>query len=629
MKKVIILLVVLALLAVPTVVAVKEATVTGWYHYIDDFSFNGDKYGLKLTGGEYNYDNPDASQTSGILRISRNDDRFIVRPGECQETINHSYCFLNKSFDSEKVDIDANGNLQPAIQIKLTEYDYTSSLTITRTFEKTKFALYETGEVEITLTNTGDNLLTNIRLHESAPAGFNISWQESSLHRIGNNLSATINLYPGKTWSARYRIKAINYSKSSYTTSALYDAKDEVNLAQKSASATVEVLQPYSTTTSLPSAINRNAPAQFKLTITNNENEELSVDNLHIYIPLSIGVIGTTNLKQQTFNVFSHVGTIPAKQSKDFIVKLNTPFVGSYTISYEGEITVKGKNYSINGSKDIGITTKGMNCYFTFNEPSLQAGRNLQYTVMLKNLGSIDDYYNINGTIYTAFENISFFVPSLFRDNSQIVINKRYHMPFSTKDKEYPFRIKAKYTTTAGQVFTCDEENNYLVKGAKNILQFDIFVSADKPSPGDDVNLIVTIENELAEDIYDITIFSNTTDGDIIKGVSKKQLGFLASQEKKEMYTVTVHIPDDYAKKELDVFTTGIVDSHDYTDVQKTTIPIKLPVIEEPSNNVTIKNNSQINNEEPEPNPTPQPIAKTDEKKGFFAKVWQLLKRLW
>ncbi len=626
MKRVLLLVLILGLLLVPPALAVKEAKASGWYSYVDSFTFNGADYTLKLMGGEYIPGDDEQNAEGGTLRVGKDDEKVIVSLGSCHENINHSYCFFNKSFEREEVEIDSEGRLQPAIEIEFTEYDYSSDVTVKRTFEKIKFALYEAGEVNVVIENTGDHPMMNIRLSEVMPEGFEVAWHQSDVLQVENELKATFNLYPGNTWSTKYRVKGVAYNKSSYKTTILYDAEDGINLEKESTSATLEVLQPYTVAVKLPTKVERDELAEFTITITNNENEELNIDNMRVYIPLSLGISGKTGLNLYAYNVLGYEGALDPKEVKNFVVRLNTPFVGSYSIVYKGDIEVKDETYNFSGVKDMAVTTMGMNCYFTFNQPTLQAGRNLQYTVVLENLGNLDDYYSINGTIHTPFEDIPFFIPSLFRNDFETVINKRYQMEFSKEDKEYPFSIEATYRTEAGQEFSCEEENDYLVKGAENVLDFDIFISADKPSPGDDVNLIVTVGNELAEDIYDITLFSNTTDGEIVQGIREKQIGFLASQEKEEMYTITVHIPEDYEKDKLEVLTTGIVDSHGYTDIESTIIPIKLP---EPEEEVKEDVKEEVE-EKPVEKPTTQPVDEKEEFEGsFLAKVWNFIKKLW
>ena len=142
MKRAVIILAVLVLLLMPAALAVKEAKVSGWYSYYDSFSFNGDEYSLKVINGEYVPEDEAQNTYAGVLRIGRNDEKYLISLGECHKNINHSYCFVNKSFDREEVDIDSQGRLQPAIQVELIEYDYSSAVTITRVFETTKFALY-------------------------------------------------------------------------------------------------------------------------------------------------------------------------------------------------------------------------------------------------------------------------------------------------------------------------------------------------------------------------------------------------------------------------------------------------------------------------------------------------------
>jgi len=625
MKRVIVLILLIGLLLLPGVLAVKEAKVSGWYASTDSFTFNKATYTLRLMSGEYRADDEEHNLYGGTLRIRKNDESFIVSVGSCYEDINRTYCFVNKSFDRKEVDIDSQGNLQPAIQISLIEYTYEATLDIKRSFEKTKFALYEEGEVTITVTNTGDKMLSNIRITETTPDGFNITRAQQNTVQVGNSILGTFHLLPGKSWTTTYKIKGIDYKKSSYTTSALYDTEQETDFEKKSSSATLEVLSPYKVTSSLAKKVDRNTPTEYKITITNNENEELQINNLKVYVPLSVGISSRTNLNTYSFNVLSHKGTIEPKTTKEFLVRLQTPYVGNYVLSYEGDITLKGKDYNISGESPLEVYTKGMNCYFTFNKPTLEAGRSLQYTVVLKNLGETDDYLNINGTIHTPYEDINFFIPSMIRGDSETVVNNRYTLPFNTEDVKYPFRIEAKYYTSAGQEFTCVEENDYLVKGAETILLYDVFVSADKPSPGKQVNVVISTTNEIVDTINNITIYSNTTDPVRITSETRREIATLEQYEKIEVYTIEIEIPANYTKETIEIITTGIVNSHDYIDSITTIIPVKHTLETEEEDVEEKKETTKDIDEKETTSPTTQP----EKKEGFFARVWTIIKRLW
>ncbi|MCF7799342.1 hypothetical protein K9M74_05565 [Candidatus Woesearchaeota archaeon] len=637
MNKLLSTIIILGLFAIllPGAVAVSEAKVSGWYSYYETFNFNDHEYSVRLMSGEFRPTDDEHNQNGGTLRIGKDDDKVIISIGTCDVNENRSYCFLNKSFEKDNILIDDQGALQPAIHIQIMEYDYSSKVDVTRTFEKTKFSLYEIGTVEITVQNSGDYPITNARITEEIPEGFEIEWHESTFFQSANNkLQSTFNLYPNKVWSAKYKIKGISYNtKESYTTQLMYDSEDGTDIKKSSSSATIEVLEPYIMQTTLPTTIKRDQPTEFEFKITNNENEELTVNNLRIYVPLSLFIRGQSNLNTYAFNTLGTTTTLQPKETKRFTIRIGTPFVGNFGIMYEGDLSVKDKAYEFSGTKNITVETDGLNCYFSFNEPTIQAGRKLQFTANLKNVGDLDDYYAINGTIHTAFEDIPFTIPNIFREGAKIIHNQRYQMPFSTKDKEYPFTITATYQTEAGQKFTCKEENNYLVKGAENILGFDIFVSADKPAPGDDINLVITASNEITEDIYDIKLETTSEDAEIIQGIQKKKINYLGSETKEEMYSLTIHIPEAYQKEKIEVITTGIVDSHNYTDSITTSIPIQLPtqddnevadeikddaVEETTRNSTTAKSNSKNTDTNEEEAP-----------EGFLAKLWDFIKKLW
>mgnify|MGYP006302931489 CR=1 FL=1 len=116
---------IMMIILTPTALAVKEQEIAdGWYSYNSIFDKGEYTYEIRSFGLENEGDGSEDGYEDGNILIKRTHPdelelKAILPYDSCEENVDRRWCFLNASYDSEKVDIDPAGQLQPAVKIFL------------------------------------------------------------------------------------------------------------------------------------------------------------------------------------------------------------------------------------------------------------------------------------------------------------------------------------------------------------------------------------------------------------------------------------------------------------------------------------------------------------------------------
>ncbi|MBN1175092.1 hypothetical protein JXA48_00455 [Candidatus Woesearchaeota archaeon] len=554
MKRVSLILLMLILLSL--VVGISEAVeevkiFDSWCRYDYAFTYDGRNYSIAtLATGDQNH------PEDGRIAIKAPNGTAIINYGECVETEAYKYCFENVTFEGKYIDIDDNGKTQPGLKLKLIEYDYKADIKIDKWFEKTNFKLYEKGEVAITIENTGDQILKEINVIEKVPEGFEVSAKSNNMIVTDKRTieAGPLILYPEKTWTGRYIIKAINYTEGTYATQIKYNSEEETGKELTGTNQKIKVDSPYKLTVSeIKPTYDATSPINLNIKLENNEDENLYIEELDIYAPANMYTSSSGLLKSQSNNRYKYSGSINEDEEKTFEVKMTPIYTGKYTISYYIKFNLKGKEYVVSERVPFEINTEGIDCYFETEENDLEAGTSFNMDVVIEN-DDDENYYEIVGEITNPFgDNIKINKTNLEKGKLFTEELKNIILPITSEDKEYEFEIKTNYRSVDGEEFECESAYPISVKGKDKYIDVSVKAPDQSIRPGSEADLTFFLENLIDKEFDNVYVEYELKDNISSTGFSRKQFDTLEARETKEAYTTKVRIPETWDKDYFEV----------------------------------------------------------------------------
>ncbi|MGM5481637.1 MAG: hypothetical protein ACQESE_04480 [Nanobdellota archaeon] len=537
--------------------AVKEhEIVDGWYSYDAEFNKDGHNYSIRSFNLEQ--DGDDDSYKDGQIFIKRvgpqGEYKTGLSFGECELTNELEWCFVNASYDNENVDIDDKGKVQPGIKIRMVEFEYVNELDISRSFSTTSFNRYEEAEVTLTLKNEGDNPINDIRVEEPVPEGFELVKKEDSFnyYPVDRLLKANFNLYPGSSWSKTYTIKANEYVEAETLTSVTYDVVEASGLTQQSSKKTLKVTAPYRIShTEFKNSYSKDDQVTFKVTLENNEDEAMDVEELNIGLHPNLKVKSVEELDKEAVSKYGFSGTIPAGEKKVFIVEMRLPYSGSYEISYDTVFSVKDSEYSESGETTLDVIVKGLSCRFDFSEKNPLAGTTVNYTVLLEN-DDKETFYDINGSWTDLFTTTSFSETNIFSGDVLAIATESVVLPLTFERTSYSFLVNTEYRSDKNEWFTCTNEQTLVVEPVDRYLNVTTEFDPLNASRAESVTATVTVHNLLDTPIdKELSVAEMNYLNFSLEGQSEVTLAKLSSGQSKEVYAFTFTVPENISDNSL------------------------------------------------------------------------------
>ena len=609
MKRIILLLIIL-LLCLPAVFAESSVTVKdGWVAYYSSFTHDKNTYDIRSVNAHHS--DPD----DALITIRKNGELVTQVPfAQCRTTAEYKYCFENMTLDSQLIDIDSKGNLQPALKVKLIEYGYTDGFTISRSFEKTKLYLNEEAEVTMTAKNTGDFPIFNITVIEPVPETFKISKYEDRLLKTGNKLKGTFTLYPGSEWSATYHIKSLNYNTTeSYQTDVTYWPENkDVEQIKQSEKKTISVVTPYTTSTKISSdSIDINGKIKYTVTIKNEEDSEITVKNIEIRVPSTLATIEQQGglRKEEPFVYIDTDKIIEVGESAVYSIEGKIAFAGSYEFVHAGTVSTKGYPYELSDSKSFEVQTEGISCSVLTNPSIIHAGEEYEYSVLVNN-NDDEMFYEIQGKTNTNKEEYVENVPQKTK-NTIIEVKEAAPLVFEKATKKIVFN--GTYRTVNNQWFDLNCQKVFDVQPAQRILLIDVTVDKENAKRNETVQVGATIENVLSTPVNNVVLKS----GALSRTIS------LAADEILAVEAFNVTIPELHEESTYSATLTVEIPSSDYLDMSSVDITVSNPYVSEgsSSNSPTDDSASNTNSSNDDETSLITKKEKSPENMGFFEKI--------
>lgn len=614
MKKAILLLLIV-LLCLPVVLAGTSTTIKDdWIPYYTTFTANGNEYSIRSSNAHFD------DESKGLIVIRKNGELITqVYFGECAQTTEYKYCFENRSFDNNLMDIDSNGNLQPALRVKLIEYSYSDGLEITRSFSKTNLYLGETAEVTMTVKNTGDYPIYNIKVTEPVPENIKINSYDERLAKAGNKLMGNFNLYPGSSWTASYFIKSLTYNTSEkYQTEVTYlpENKNET-LSKNSVEQTVKVISPYTINTGVNyKSIDINNKIFFTLEVVNDEDTDIDVENINVRIPSrSQGVIKNNLRQDKDYLYINYNEKVVENDSIEYTVEAIMPYAGSYEFTYSGTVNTKGYIYEFSGSVPFEVVTEGISCSVLTNSSNINSGDRYEYVVEINNNDN-EIFYEVQGKT-PGLENQ--YMENILSKQKRILINEteRADVVFEKASKNISF--SGKYRTVNNQWFDLDCEKIIDINPTVRMLDIKLVPSQGSVKRNENMTVDVYVKNLMDFSMNNVKVSSGLWSDEIS----------LEAHENRTIHTIPVSIVDKYVKSTYSMDLDVEIPSREYKDSYTLDINVSNPYVP-PSIKESSDDSSSANSDSDNSDGDVKLVAKTGDegKKSLIEKIKYLLKSI-
>lgn len=571
-------LLLLCIIAANNVSATSDVTVfNGWVAYNGDITYKDTTYSIVASNVHLD------DETQGKVLIKKNADRFVILFGQCVSDTLYTYCFENRSFDREEVDIDNQGNLQPALKLKLIESSLATKVEKTKTFSKAALNVDDKVEVTLTITNTGDNIISNAKITEIVPNNFKIIKSTHPFYE--NTAEVNFNVYPGNTWSMTYTIEAISAQDVTYETAFSYESiegKKEETFGEKKLTFNVDH---KFTANKLQKSYTRLDKDSLSLTLENKDTVDITLDTIEVTVSDPSMVSSLKKIFQKSFFSYANNNPIVVKPGESQVVKIDLAFnyVKNYTIEYEAKVHVRDQIHEYNDSIEIEVPLNGISCEFDIPN-TVNASSKVPYTISISNSNQ-EAFYEIEGNYEIANEKSTYELKNINRDASVIVKRGEVVIPFSLEEKKIILSQKAQYRTVDNQYFLCENSQEITIIPATHIIKLDAEFTKKRTQRNSTEILVVELTNLLLEPIKNIEV-TFTSDENSATGFILPEL--MDTYTKEIEVSLNEYLPD----KSTSITTNINVPSYTYVDSVSSSIEITNPYV----GNVTIvpeKNETQ------------------------------------
>lgn len=509
-----IILAFIILTIIPFTAAATESTIkSGWVSYYETFTSNGDEYSVRGANTAQNDDDADFA----VFRFG-NQSGVHVPIGTCKDTQTHNFCFENVSYQKPQIDIDNSGQLQPALLINIKKFIFAENVSqakVTRSIKPSTTFYGETVTVTLTVTNTG-NIPIRASLQEPIPKDFQVEQHDKSL-KVGNSvISSNFALLAGDTWTATYDLVVKTYNEREFQTTVTYEPAHTKGEIKKTTSKVqkISINTPYTVTHTLQEkTLDIDEKQQYSVSITNTDDEIITINNIQLDVPTSMRVISTNGIFLNTNGEYarSAIDVEPGK-TKTFTISGPVRTVGDYTIGYNSDIQGKIELYSIEDDESFSVITEGIYCDIIAPD-TLNPLKSAPVTVTIINSDD-SEFYSIQDTNSNASIN------RLAGGAKKNITNQTITAPFSLHPQNLDITFEGSYLSEVGQKFSFSCIQSVDVPAGEELFTMNVTQPSAVIS-GDNVTVSVILKDtslqttpatlSLAGQKKDITITPNSS----------------------------------------------------------------------------------------------------------------------
>jgi len=269
-----------------------------WVPYKDTVTKDGLVIDVRTINGEQ------GNSADNILFLFLIDGKPSVSMniGDCERLEVYEFCVDKISYSAEdEASIDRDGLVQPGVAFRLLKHVPEQGIKITNTMPVKLFNFDEEVDASIEIENEGDDDLTNLRLYQPIPEGFEITNIPSSFTVENNTILGVFNLFSENTKTFTYRITSKNYptESESFKTKIIYNSPYQNDVEKLSSSVKLRVDKPFTYTIDKPKDIlDIGSSFEIEFDIDNKESES-QIIQLTMVLPTSVSLEGYYSTKKE------------------------------------------------------------------------------------------------------------------------------------------------------------------------------------------------------------------------------------------------------------------------------------------------------------------------------------------
>lgn len=602
----------LTLLVLLLIIPVVHASIKeDWYYSGDSFKMGGILYSVE--GTDY---------TNVLLGVG--DNLYLLQRGECVDKGLNRYCYIKSAYspyDASHIKFAA-GNRFFGYYISIE--DNTPQLTISRKLTPSTPKFGEMAEVEVTVENTGEYITNYFTYNETLPRGLE-----------GTNptyLAKTIN--PGSKFVFTYSFTPSNYSGMSLTPVVNFKYTDKLyNVTVSPLLFTVE--QPYTIEKNVTTTLNLGDVGYYYINITNKDQVYPMVGTMAINIPADFYIKEKTNLTQGQNNTYYADISLAPNEWRVVGLTYGTSYSNSYKIKLNISMTInkiflpKFTEDTINARTDKLQPTVHLSSVRTKFKP----GEEITIIGYLKNINQKTAFNNVQGMLTGPgiFNDTKFSHETFYPNKNLTEVELVAVMPPVSEATTFTISLKGTYLSPSNEVLTFEDKKNIVVEPAKEYVQLTRTITPLNATAGNNITVTVHVKNVYNEYLSFTAHEQYDPDLKFVGGIKFLDVS-LNRDEEKDLYTYQLLMPDHPAVNYS--LTTSInVKDEDYP--VKFTTPVY--VIDAPAPIILQNNTGSINTTTNSKNPITKNSSQTSfngtgtqenqTEKGFFAKIWEDIKR--
>lgn len=505
-----------------------------WIYSGDSFEYDGETYSVSYYGDK--------------ISFGTKSQRYILEKSECKETLEYRYCYVGA--DTEDDVKYEDGKAYPSVHLTISKAK--ASLSISRSFEKTKFAVGERCSVKVTVENTGDKTASGFLYEEVFPR--NVKVVSASASKTSNGIAFTTRLLPGDKVTTDFLIEGVQEGRFSSKARYSYSINEE-KIEEDTSSVALEITPAYDFNIELlPEYPKKDERFTYLLKISNTDkSNDIQFSSFNIFIPSGLEIIKVSGLEAKGRKLI-YLGSVAASTEQVFEVVLVPEDDGEYNITFSSDFVLGGKQYDKKIITSFSLGIGSIVPVFKLSSTTLESESVLEYDISIMNKGK--EYASsligkLSGDLIPSKE---FTRNSLRPKDDYLIAHGTVVMPKVQTEKTYSFAVKGSYT-----------ENNisYDFSGTKAVTvtpskeRIEILFNSDpkNAAPGSTINIEVKLKNLGPDNIEEIDIADSVEKP--IRVVEGDRYGSLKLDkgQTKTAYTYKLEIPDNFSRPSFTVET--------------------------------------------------------------------------
>lgn len=580
-------LVLLVILALP--LAAAETGHSGWYYAGDTFEADGTVYSVEGTGH-----NRVLLGIGGTLQF--------ISLDECIEDGLSTYCYDDTAYpdDTDHIKYEA-GKIFYGYHLSFTTRE--PEIAVTRTISDDSPLLGEKIEVTVTIENTGEYYLRDLKYEESFPSGLRVSGGTTS-SRVIRERSA----FPqGAIERFTYALTPERYGTFKFKPAVTY-RYDSWNLNESVNDLTVSVDSPISIKTYITPQIELDQDGRYQINITNDHGSRLEI---HAVIALheALEIVDVQGLSLDGAN-YTLSATLDEDEKISAVILFRARGVDTYPVDATVRTVIGGEESVRSVTEKVKSKGAGLDAEVTLSSgrAAYFPGTRLTVRGILENRNDATTFNRIAGAMVSPLFSKSSFSHARFSPGKEIVETEvEFITPEVNATTVFPIEFSGTYETPGGNVLTFSKEESVTVEPLIEKVRVVRILDPKEPVPGENVTVTIRLKNTwdkyLTADLHE-----KIPEGfEKLSGLSFASVS-LDRGEEKQAYIYQLAIPDS-AEGNFSLTTSVLVKDDPLSKDHVDEIVVRAP-------------ENEIQEDVPDvPVPSVEP-EDAQKEEGFFSRVW-------